>query len=610
MPAQAVPIQRWDPDYTAVLDGIERLEVMLRHRDHTPIAETDLRQRIEGCKLSLEQQRKPIHKILEDVELALRQAPFLYHLELRKIVVISNAIRTLSYYSQPDGNGQRAPYQYEEFGDVFRPLTEALRCEHCFPDAAYNQIDPDTWNQYSWPYIGALLKEHAISELPRWYHPPTDEEAAIVDSLKAVCDRVNISFETVAWQIVNYHSYQETLWGPQQALRTGNWEVLLERIKGALAELRLLMKPGGGRSWEVKLAAESLLEGVQAALLKWFIPQDLLKCFDLSDAAKEHSQRVLDNPDGHFSPLMEFICQRRPPGWFPETPKEELLLDLMGRFEPDVKPPFFLPADRCCSPARIDMEPILGHVLAADQIISHKRIHAILETYHYMTRIADSQHPLAPAAIEDISLTLLMSILNPSLYRSSFLEDLPRFARLSPAELAQHHLVRLPHRGLASTADFDGFFPISMGRYEVPVHAAEIVAEIVASLNNGDEEVLRFHGLDTNAEGFMPLYSEESMSSLVPLLRGILNFHLLSRSSERLQDPLRLVDLTLSLYTLVRRNNFELLLDSVIFTPKAIYNGAGKDEHSLNVVGLTRRLGLGIVALNREDEGFPTTSSS
>ncbi|EER27612.1 hypothetical protein CPC735_029480 [Coccidioides posadasii C735 delta SOWgp] len=519
--------------------------------------------------------------------------------------------------------------QYEEFGDVFEPLTSVLRCDICFGGEKFNEIDPATGRQYDWSYIASVLKRYPYMALPSWYQqsqalsapPPIAEtQTALIASLRLASTTLSIDFDAVAWQIIRYNVYLEVPRGPKLSLRTGNWRQLATSIDGALVTLRVVSQLMAEKYRDNSNSGHTLLRAVQCTQSKWFENFTSLDEFTLTNEAIELSRRLAETGDPRSD--RDLRCEALYHIMSYKKVKASTILNQMQRagenrsFQPSMaaQVPALGGQPQLGTRAPGHIEPFPGYVLEGDRRIDQSRAAMILNALHRMVDI----YGYLPdhIAVSDLNLTLLMAILHPSFYRASFIELLPTYAGHSERELEEVNLVRIPHRGLASKASFEGFFHVSMGRNTVPPNAEEVVGQILRAVEEGGQGTLDVHDFDISARNYEPLYSDDRALHLVSLLRGIAN----SRRpypnispGERSRIDLRLVDLTLTLYTLVKESDLEHMLGSAANDYGILTRCAGDNEESLYRAGLTRRQGWGLISvdggLNRSLEWTSTNQS-
>ncbi|KMP03574.1 hypothetical protein CISG_03423 [Coccidioides immitis RMSCC 3703] len=420
--------------------------------------------------------------------------PRLCHLDHQALRSVCLGMRVLAdHYTALKQDFPHEITQYEEFGDVFEPLTSVLRCDICFGGEKFNEIDPATGRQYDWSYIASVLKRYPYMSLPSWYQqsqalsapPPIAEtQTALIASLRLASTTLSIDFDAVAWQIIRYNVYLEVPRGPKLSLRTGNWRQLATSMDGALVTLRVVSQLMAEKYKDNSNSGHSLLRAVQCTQSKWFENFTSLDEFTLTNEAIELSRRLAETGDPRSD--RDLRCEALYHIMSYKKVKASTILNQMQRAG----------ENRSFQPSMAAQVPALGG-------------QPQLDIYDYLP-----DH----IAASDLSLTLLMAILHPSFYRASFIELLPTYAGHSERELEEVNLVRIPHRGLASKASFEGFFHVSMGRNTVPPNAEEVVGQILRAVEEGDQGTLDLHDFDINARNYEPLYSDDRALHLVSLL--------------------------------------------------------------------------------------------
>ncbi|WEW56201.1 hypothetical protein PRK78_001638 [Emydomyces testavorans] len=573
-------------------------------------------------------------KSLSDVLKHRTYLPRVFHPELQPLKSVFQGMKIL--VDQYTELCQKFPHQisqYEEFGDVFEPLTNVLRCSICFGSETFNEIDPETGRQYEWTYIGSVLRRYPFLPIPAWFREQakisstvsmlTIKQTSLVVSLRAACNSLRIDFNALAWQFIKYNLYLEVPRGPKMSLRTGQWKQLATNISQAISTLKSVARLTEENHRSTTIAALSLLQSIHCTQYRWFETLRSPDDFSLSNEAIELSRRLAETGDPRndqslrCEPLLDFsmygkvkathlngVLFRAGQRLEVDQITESLMPEASNTFSaaPMLTNTASTPAEgqpQRGSPVSARIEPIPGYSMAAHRKISRDRARALLEAYQHMTDLhqRSPHHP----GVEDLNLTLLMAILHPSLYRVSFIQALPLFAGQSDSELEVVNLVRLPHRGLASKITFDGLFHVNAGRNTIPNDAAHVVAAIMSAYDNENEDFLIRHGFHINARNCQPLYSAARILTLVPVLRGIFDHQNLPPSAtpaEQRRHNLRLVDLTLTLYTLTRENDIEAVLGSVATNFGVIIRCAGDDEAALNRVGLSRQPRLGLIGVD------------
>ncbi|EEP79114.1 predicted protein [Uncinocarpus reesii 1704] len=574
-----------DIRYIDVARAVEDFERMMCHTDLEPTQKEFLTRGLECCRRWLNDPEKPSTATVKSLKNFLKHTAYLpriCHLEFQPLKCVCKGLRILA-----DACTEEFPHDfsiYEEFGDAFDVLTNLLRCEICFPAEHFNEIDPATGRQYDWSYIASILKNYPFLPLPAWFvrqariqktpSPLTETQTSLVVSLKGASNALRLDFNAIAWQIIKYNIYMEIPRGPKQALRTGNWEQLARNILQAHQTLKPLAHLEQEKHKNLRYAACAIGRAVKCAESRWFDALRSSEDYVLSNEALELSWRLAEsgdprsNRDLRSEPLLDLTMY----GKTKTTQIGENLLTTVQRDDGDgVREPSNIislavarmlgqepriPAPVGGEPqlrlrAPINIEPIPGYILEAGRRISCDRA-------------------------------------------------LPSYAGRSDQELEAQGIARIPHRGLASTLTFDGFFHVSMGRHTVLPSATEVVEEILRAFKEDDDETICRHGFHINARGYEPLYNSARVLSIAPVLRGIFEYGRPDPNAgpiARLRNDLRLVDLTLTLYTLIETDDLEELLGPATVDFQIVFCHAGEDEETLNRVGLTRHPKLGLIGL-------------
>lgn len=634
-----MPIPAWNWPETGpfegqdVLSALDRLECMQGHKDLTQQQKDFISQGVETCRKWLsspEQPSRETRRTLAGYLAQISHLPRICHYRSPRLGAISHGVRIVAEHrTDLDKLFNHKDSHYDEFGDVFEPLTDLLRCEICFGTEAFNQIDHRTGRQYDWAYIGSVLKRYPFLHLPAWYRAEDRiaadsamslEHENLLISSRAATDALRMDFESVVWQIIKKSIYLENPNGPKQAVRTGNWKQLVANIIRATTLMEVIIQLPGEELQTMAKGAKSILQAVRCTQFKWFDSITSKDEFVLSDKAHELNRRLAEtgdprsNPELRSEPLFDIALHGRIRkvhssaeatvygdwGYDSERYLQSLIPTVLttARARQTSETPTLVGGQ---SPrgtqAQAHLEPIPGYVLRARRRISRGRASAILDAYQRMVGIYE-RTPTDPA-VADTNLTLLMAIVHPASYRTSFIANLVVHAGCTDAELASRALVRIPHRGLACKTTFDGFFEVSMDRNTVPSNATAAVEEILRAIRDGDDLALVRWGFHLTARSYEPLYKPDRVLAFVPLLQGMREYPPPANASpaERRRITLRVVDLTLTLYTLIAHTDLELVLGPVAEDPEALTRNAGESEAVLNIAGLSRHPRLGLIAV-------------
>lgn len=628
-----IPAWNWPEDDSIeaheVRFALEQLERMQEHEDLSQEQRDIVSHGLESCRnwllglLFSEDTKRSVTHNLDQIP----YLPRICHAEAERLDILCRSAVILAYDCvELDKIPAHENAQYEEFCDVFEPLTSLLRCEICFGKETYNQLDSRTGRQYDWTYMAMILVNDQQLSLPSWYRveepvnaalPKTAEHGSLLRSLMAASNALRMNFKCVAWQIIYYNIYREHLRGPKRALRTGNWEQLSTSIERASVALKAIIETPENSSETQLNAARAVLGAVRCTGLTWFDFRPSSGDFFLSDRAYELNRRLAENgdPRGNLELRCEPLFGVEVYGcneWIQSRADTRLTYAhrLFGgdRQRSDhhvrslatsaqARQASNLPTLLGGQPSRgtqtqANLEPIPGYILPAWRRISGDRASAILNAYERMMDISYQHH----AAIFDINFTLLVAIMHPTYYRTSFIEILTTHAGQTTAELAASSLVRIPGRGLASKASFDGFFEVNMDRYRVPSDAERVVEQIIEAYEQRNDAVFhRYHDLHRTAQIYEPLYNPSRVLALVPLLQEMRGYPPPTDASpeERQRITLRLVDLTLTFYNLIV--NPELVPVAAAEDYRVFVQIAGERESVLNRAGYARNSILGLI---------------
>lgn len=279
-------------------------EKIVQH-DLNPSAMAFVRPGVEACEEWLDNpeglSRRGRQTILGFLKRTEGKILLLCHPDYRPITRILHAARTfgdaLDLESHPEFAG------FQDYGDVFEPLSKILRCEVCFGRAEYNKVNLLTNRQYSWyEIVQAVLFRIPDVQLP-WKYLPTEYnvkdckiDAFIGDKIAIdlwrVCHRMSMDPESVVWQLVRFSYYNETLRGPKMSIRTGQWSNLASHVYRMLEWLTPLNEMGMEKHIEIGNATKTMYETVRCVKAQWFDSIDSETSFIPTNAAIELSRRL------------------------------------------------------------------------------------------------------------------------------------------------------------------------------------------------------------------------------------------------------------------------------------------------------------------------------
>ena len=359
----------------------------------------------------------------------------------------------------------------EDYCDYSPIIAQGLRCEHCFGHHYYNKANRDTGVQPRWIEIARALKRREKRRLPAYLWErlsAVDEDVTpgeayidtvIVNSFLEAAKATGADEDAMVWQVVKYAD-QVRGPGPKEFIRSEDWDNLASHTHCARVMFDAMWRGPVYLTNRQREAARTMAIAVALVQSTWFL---VIMVSSDGQTAVRSEHRARQYPGPRLLERGELPHAMVSPGVELFDPALLHDKDHGGICSVDIMAPnvgMDIAGNRWVGDMSLFDQASNYYSQLPHERITQRRVGVLRMIF---TVGADNADDWWDDWRRDLGVTSLMALRYPLMYSDHFLLDMMDIAGNPDSDgqlLRQHHVARLPGRGLVSVKrfEFDGLF--------------------------------------------------------------------------------------------------------------------------------------------------------